>query len=87
MNKNNKYKLIIILLTIIVLWINYFNSQFYDLDKWRTYHITGQNFEQFPNFFKQVDDFYFQKFLIQEGLILLTGLLLLKIKIDKGQKS
>lgn len=78
----NRYKLIIIVLMIIALWFNYANSQFGDLSKWRTHIITGSNFETAPNYFKQLDNFYLQRFLIQEGLILLTGLLLLEIKRD-----
>ena len=71
-------KLIIATLSVILLWGNFQRVEEIRYNDWRSNNITGYEFQEAPDYFKHLENRKITIFAIQELLILVSGLLLIK---------
>ena len=70
--------LVVSLLTITMLWSNFLRIDEIRYNDWRSDIITGYEFQEAPEYFKHLENRKITLFILQEILILTSGLLLMK---------
>jgi hypothetical protein len=70
--------LIVAVLTVGLLWFNFSRHEEIWHDAWRSDNLTGYNFQEAPDYFKHLENRKIAVLVIQESLILVSGLLVLK---------
>lgn len=71
-------QLIIALLTVVILWGNFMRIDEIRYDAWRSNNIDGYQFQEAPEYFKHLENRKITLFILQELLILASGLLIMR---------
>ena len=71
-------QLIIALLTVVILWGNFMRIDEIRYDDWRSNNINGYQFQEAPDYFKHLEDRKIKLFVLQELMILASGLIMIR---------
>lgn len=70
-------KLAVALVTITALWINFSRHEDVWHDTWRSDNLSGFGFQEAPDYFKHLEYRKITVLILQETIILISGLLLM----------
>lgn len=78
MKKAKIASIIISVIAVVLMWGNYMNNDRIYYDNWRSDNVTGYDFQETPDYWKHLESRQIVIFLIQEALIVISALLLIK---------